>query len=178
MLSAHDVARELRRRLPAAGDLKIYKLAYYCQGWHLAWTGRPMFEEAMEAWAMGPVVADLWHDEDKGRPRPQARQPDDQAVAVLDYVVTRYGGLSGHDLARMTHSEDPWRNATEIDDAFSVQNPEITHSAMRDWFQQDDEFRSHRQLTARLGKDCDGLTDPVLPDGLREATLRALAQPS
>jgi Protein of unknown function (DUF4065) len=63
ILSAHDVARELRQRLPYAGDVKIHKLAYYCQGWHVAWTGEPMFREAVEAWTNGPVVAhgsQLW----------------------------------------------------------------------------------------------------------------------
>ena len=49
MLSAHDVARELRQRLPDPGDVKIHKLAYYCQRWHLARTGEPMFPEAIEA---------------------------------------------------------------------------------------------------------------------------------
>lgn len=91
MTSAHDVARELRQRLADAGDVKVHKLAYYCQGWHLAWTGAPMFREVIEAWTNGPVVADLWHDEQRGRARPPIQRLTDEQVAVVDYVVGRYG---------------------------------------------------------------------------------------
>ena len=58
-LPAATVAAALRARLtPAPGDVKLHKLLYYAQGWHLARTGRPLFPEAVEAWTDGPVVAD------------------------------------------------------------------------------------------------------------------------
>ena len=56
MPSAHDVAREVRSLLPSAGRVKVQKLLYYCHGWHLAFTGNPMFSERVEAWELGPVV--------------------------------------------------------------------------------------------------------------------------
>jgi uncharacterized phage-associated protein len=176
MLSVHDVARELRQREPHAGDVKIHKLAYYCQGWHLAWTGEPMFPELVEAWTNGPVVADLWHDEKRDRPRPPALHPDDAQVAVIDYVLSRYGRHTGRELVRMTHIEDPWRDASESDESFKSANPPITADALQAWFRQDDEFLAHREAvtTLRERRDIYGFEGPAMPDDLREATLRVL----
>jgi uncharacterized phage-associated protein len=176
MLTAHDVARALRQRLPDAGDLKVHKLAYYCQGWHLTWTGEPMFGEAIEAWTNGPVVADLWHDEKRDRPRPEARPLTDAQLAVIDYVVDRYGDCSGQELIRRTHLEDPWRDASEDEDAFGTENPVITTEALRAWFSRDEQYRAHRDAVAHLcaRRDIYGFEGPAIPDDLRDATLRML----
>jgi uncharacterized phage-associated protein len=177
MLSAHDVARELRQRLPDAGDVKVHKLAYYCQGWHLAWTGEPMFREAIEAWTNGPVVADLWHDEQRDRPRPPVQLLSDDQVAVIDYVVGRYGGSTGRELVPRTHLEDPWRDVSEDEDAFATANPEIINEALRAWFSEDEEYVAHRGAVTRLRerRDIYGFEGPAMPDDLRDATLRMLA---
>ena len=178
MLSAHDVVRELRARLPEAGDVKVHKLAYYCQGWSLAWTGRPMFSEPIEAWANGPVLADVWHDEKRKRLLPPAHEPDDGELAVIDYVVGRYGRYTGRELVRKTHLEDPWRDVSESEDSFAAANPEITHESLRAWFREDDEYVAHRAAVAALREGCDvyGFEGPPMPDGLREATLRIVSE--
>jgi uncharacterized phage-associated protein len=47
-----------------AGDLisnmKLQKLLYYQQGFHLAYFGKPLFEEDIEAWMYGPVVPSVY----------------------------------------------------------------------------------------------------------------------
>ena len=138
-ISAHDVAAELRRRLPDIGVIKLHKLLYYCQGWHLAWGGEPLFGERVRAWANGPVVAELWSDERHGRGRPEPQPLSGDQLATVDYVVERYGRCSPTDLVRRTHLEDPWRDASESDQLGSVSEPEITHEALRTWFERDDE---------------------------------------
>lgn len=135
-VSAHDVARDLRRRLPRAGIVKIHKLLYYCQGWHLAWTGTPLFGEDVEAWANGPVVADLWHDEDKSREGPPATHLPEDALGTIGYVVSRYGRLSGKELIRLTHGERPWLDVSESD---AWRSPVISHEALASFFAADDE---------------------------------------
>lgn len=176
MLSAHDVARELRARQPSVGALKVHKLAYYCQGWHLARTGRPMFEEAIEAWARGPVVADLWHDENKARPTREGSTPTDEELATIEYVLDRYGRHSGTELIRMTHAEDPWREVSESDTPFVAANPPIEHAALLSWFRSDDEYREHVAEAEELSRrrDVYGLREGSLPEDLSSATLRAL----
>ncbi|WP_307850044.1 MULTISPECIES: type II toxin-antitoxin system antitoxin SocA domain-containing protein [unclassified Saccharopolyspora] len=39
--------------------MKLQKLVYYSQAWHLVWDERPLFDEPVQAWANGPVVPDL-----------------------------------------------------------------------------------------------------------------------
>ena len=40
--------------------LKIQKLVYYANGWHLAIKGKPLISEQVEAWPYGPVVPSLY----------------------------------------------------------------------------------------------------------------------
>lgn len=141
-ISAHDVAAELRRRFRHdPGVVKIHKLLYYTQGWHLAWTGESLFRERIEAWTNGPVVADLWRDEKYQRPKPGPQQLAGAQIATIDYVIGRYGECSPKRLIRMTHDEDPWRDASEADaNGWGLENPEIGHKALRSWFERDDEY--------------------------------------
>lgn len=126
IVSAHDVAREIRERQPDVGLAKLHKLLYYCQGWALFLNGEPLFSEGIEAWTNGPVVANLWHDENKQRERPKPQQLKDDQVAVVDEVMGRYGQYSGARLIDMTHREGPWVNAITSD----VPNPPIRHRAL------------------------------------------------
>lgn len=149
-LSAHDVARELRGRLPGIGTAKLQKLLYYCQGWHLAANDEPMFAETIEAWAKGPVVATLWADEQHDRPIPDPQPVGDAALATIDYVIERYGRMSGEALIHQTHREEPWRSVTEVDDAWAPANPEIGHDSLRAFFSRDGEYVARTAEVERL----------------------------
>lgn len=145
-VSAHDVARELRRRLPGAGTVKIHKLLYFAQGWHLAWFSHALFHESIEAWNNGPVVADLWHAENKNRPVPQPIPLAESEMGTVGYVVARYGSLNGQDLIRLTHNEGPWVELSERDDPFAPMNPEITETMLRDYFSGDEKLGAIDQV--------------------------------
>jgi uncharacterized phage-associated protein len=126
LVSAHDVARELRRRVPGVGVTNVHKMLYYGQGWSLALNGEPLFGEGLEAWTNGPVVATLWHDEKHNREIPPALVLDEQQMAIVEKVVERYGHLSAAELSEMTHQEAPWRNAMASEDP----NPPIRRRAL------------------------------------------------
>jgi uncharacterized phage-associated protein len=113
-MSAHDVAAELRRRLPNLPTKKLHNLLYYCQGHHLAHFDEPLFSETISAFDMGPVVAPLWWAEKNGEaPAPQGISGEAE-LNTIDYVVSRYGKLSGKDLEILTHAEAPYRLADEV----------------------------------------------------------------
>ncbi|MGA7027993.1 MAG: type II toxin-antitoxin system antitoxin SocA domain-containing protein, partial [Candidatus Acidiferrales bacterium] len=66
MISCSDVARYFLALVDEdAGDslsnLKLQKLVYYAQGFHLALYGEPLFPEVIRAWRHGPVVPELYH---------------------------------------------------------------------------------------------------------------------
>jgi uncharacterized phage-associated protein len=176
-VSAHDVAGELRRRFPSdPGVVKLHKLLYYAQGWHLAWAGQPLFRERIEAWTNGPVVADLWHDEKKNRPRPALRELVGAQLATIDYVVDRYGRDTAKDLIRRTHDEGPWREASEADaDGWGLNNAEIDHASLRRWFVADDEYVARKAEVERLRRSGGSMFAPLeLTDELQEAVARAV----
>jgi uncharacterized phage-associated protein len=111
--SAYRVAAELRTRVPGIGVKKLHKLLYYCQGHHLGTFGRPLFPESISAWDMGPVVGTLWHAEKERSVEPGPPISDEAILNTIGYVVSRYGNLTGNDLERLTHAEDPWRDADQ-----------------------------------------------------------------
>jgi uncharacterized phage-associated protein len=133
-VSVHDVAREIRRRQPGAGDVKVHKLLYFAQGVHLARAGEPLFRERIEAWSMGPVVADLWRTEKHGGFRPPEQALSSDEMLTVHEVLARYGHLTGKQLIRLTHREGPWVDVTE--DPFQTEpSPEITVAAMHYHFE-------------------------------------------
>lgn len=136
--AARDIAAELRRRFPDLPKKKLHKLLYYCQGHHLAAFGRPAFAESISAWDMGPVVGQLFYEEnheiDHAPPVPVTAE---DVLNTVGYVLSRYGGLTGRDLENLTHQEDPWRNA-DIDRP-SGGTAKITNPALIEYFRQRDE---------------------------------------
>jgi uncharacterized phage-associated protein len=98
-------------------NLKLQKLLYYAQAWFLAIHGRPLFDERIEAWVHGPAVPPVYGRFKDWTWQPIAAEvspPADlppEIVAHLKEVMDTYGVLSAYELERMTHSEDPWKDA-------------------------------------------------------------------
>lgn len=133
-MSAHDIAAELRTRLPGLPVKKLHKLLYYCQGHHLATFDRPLFGEQIAAWDMGPVVASLWRDENRSHDIPPRRPLGEAELNTIGYVISRYGNLTGTDLEHLTHSEAPWQLAN------SSRRPGESVTIRQDWIK--DFFRT------------------------------------
>ena len=69
-----DIAKKLlfRAKNNENGDfmsnMKLQKMLYYQQGFHLAYYGTPLFDEEIEAWMYGPVVPCVYeHFKNYGR---------------------------------------------------------------------------------------------------------------
>ena len=60
MADVTDVARYVVDRCGSLTTIKLQKLLYYCQGWHLAWESDKLFDAEIEAWANGPVVQEIY----------------------------------------------------------------------------------------------------------------------
>lgn len=94
-------------------NLKLQKLAYYAQAWHLAIHGERLVPESFQAWVHGPVCPPLYQRFKQYRWDPiseeiAAPQIGTAVVDHLDEVMEVYGGLTAWDLERLTHSETPW----------------------------------------------------------------------
>ena len=72
-------------------NLRINKMLYFSQGMHLAKEGQPLFPNEIEAWPLGPVVADIYH-----KYKPFARKPiiDPEAGFYRDcFTESEYNSL-------------------------------------------------------------------------------------
>lgn len=99
-------------------NLKLQKLLYYAQGFHLAWYGAPLFPEPIEAWAHGPVVREVYFRyqpfESAPIPSPVECDPiaaiDSETRELLEQVYSVYGQYSAWGLRNLTHEEAPWKD--------------------------------------------------------------------
>jgi uncharacterized phage-associated protein len=119
-------------------NLKLQKLLYYSQGYYLALTGDPLFDEPIEAWKYGPVVRDIYHEFRVYGELNIQRAVDsndinhltDKQKKVIAYVWVKLGELSAGTLVDMTHSETPWLNAWY----YKKNNKEISNYSMLEYF--------------------------------------------
>lgn len=125
MTSCYDVAKyflTLNANDEEVGELisnlKLQKLVYYAQGFHLAIEGESLFTESIEAWAHGPVVPELYHEYkvygSGAIPPPDGFDPesiDGETRSLLDEVYAVFGQFSAWKLRNMTHEEPPWTEA-------------------------------------------------------------------
>lgn len=119
VVSVFDVAQYVLSKLEEpCSTMKLHKLLYYCQAWHLVWEDKPLFKEDIEAWANGPVIRALfnfhqgmyWAVPDQitlGTPS----KLNDVQKEDIDRVLAFYGCKTSQWLIDQTHIEAPWRNA-------------------------------------------------------------------
>lgn len=116
MLSVHDVAAYILEKEKHTGAMKLHKLLYYCQAWHLVYRDEPLFDEKIEAWRDGPVVREVY-DLHKGKFALREWDVGDgeelgkSERTLVDAVLKVYGKMSGQQLSDRTHAEAPWTNA-------------------------------------------------------------------
>lgn len=143
MITARHAADYILSQTREQGDpisnLKLQKLLYYAQAWRLALADEPLFSERLEAWVHGPVVPPVYGDFKAWSWQPILAEvaspalPSD-VVEHLDDVLTAYGGFTGVQLERMTHSEEPWIIARRGLPPDAASNNEIQHSDMKTFY--------------------------------------------
>jgi len=141
MNTCFDVANYfLKRQDTQAGDLmsnlKLQKLVYYAQGFHLAYTDKPLFSEPLVAWEHGPVCVPLYNKYKRYGSRAIPIPYDEDALTIfsketlkiLDDVHEYYGQFSAWKLRNLTHEDTPWIIAHRKG------NVEITIEDMKSYF--------------------------------------------
>ena len=154
----HDVCDYVILRVCNGGgemnEIKLQKLLYYTQAWHLAFYACPLFEGRFQAWVHGPVSRTIYDrfgatkslyssvtlDDLRGSFQCEALSTEHRSH--IDSVLEAYAGYTGTQLEEMTHQEEPWISArkghreaqrceVEIDEKVMQQfyAQRLTHSA-------------------------------------------------
>lgn len=119
--------------------MKLQKLVYYAQAWHLVWDEEPLFAERIEAWANGPVVPELYRFHRGVFELSRWKLGSVQSLTAseretIDIVIQHYGDKPAHWLSELTHKEDPWRDARRGLPPGARSDVEITPAAMNEYY--------------------------------------------
>ena len=106
-------------------NLKLQKMLYYMQGFHIAHFNEPLFDDDIVAWQYGPVVPIVYSSFKKfGRGEISLSLDVNiptmslEEELLFDEVYEVYGQFSAVKLMEMTHNENPWKT-TEIPNIIS-----------------------------------------------------------
>lgn len=120
--------------------LKLLKLLYYIQGYHLAMFNAPLFNDKMEAWLHGAIVPSVYkwvkdmtdeklQDEAMDNEQIGALNLHPQQTKLISEVLNIYNKYSAYGLRDKTHTEIPWLSVYEKD-----KNNEITLDSLKNFF--------------------------------------------
>lgn len=122
MVTASDVAKYFLFRANKNEDsdvsnLKLQKLIYYAQAFHLAIFDKPFFDEDFEAWTHGPVCPNIYHHYKQYGASPiqidseiEIDQFSQDQLELLEEIYDVFGQFSAWKLRNMTHEEAPWKD--------------------------------------------------------------------
>lgn len=127
--SIHDVCDYVIDNVINSGEvlsnLKLQKLLYYIQAWHLVFEDTSLFDNKFEAWVHGPVSRDLFDRFSSNKSLYSDIHLDDirdnfspaslneETRSHINRVLSVYAKFSGSQLEEMTHREEPWAKARE-----------------------------------------------------------------
>lgn len=124
MYKALDIARKLLKMaterdncFDLMSNMKLQKMLYYQQGYHLAVFDEPLFEEKIEAWMYGPVVPCVFEEyKNNGRKGIEYNGDvitlQDEEEELFCEVFETYAKYSAYGLSNMTHNEEPWKSVS------------------------------------------------------------------
>ncbi|HYT41450.1 MAG TPA: type II toxin-antitoxin system antitoxin SocA domain-containing protein [Methylomirabilota bacterium] len=125
-------------------NLKLNKLVYYTQAWHLALFKEPMFEDKTEAWVHGPVLPVVYDTYKHFKWTPIIRhdlnleeikqQFSTEQQELLDDIVEIYLPKTAYELEQLTRDEDPWIFARAGLAPYEASHQVIAHDAMQKFF--------------------------------------------
>lgn len=119
MASIFDVAKYILEQQGEMSTMKLQKLCYYSQAWSLVWDDQALFIEEFHAWTNGPVCKELFYETQGKFSVTVSDEPgdSDNLTAIqketIDAVLKHYASHDAQWLSRLTHMEDPWKQARE-----------------------------------------------------------------
>jgi len=151
-------------------NLAINKLLYFAQGLSLAKTGKPLFDNQIEAWKNGPVIQKIFHEFKKYNAEAIPTQnynieslTEDEQDILLETIAI-YGKYSASHLVSLTHAPGtPWKNHYE-----GTKNTPIPQEEIRDYFIKNEKLKFYNEKKV-IAADIDKQGRVLLPVEVEEA---------
>ena len=120
--------------------LKLLKLLYYIQGYHLAMFNKPLFNDKIEAWLDGAVIPSVYEwmknmtdigiqDEEINKFAISDLKLHPQQIKLIKEVLYIYNKYSGYGLVDKICKETPYLSSYE-----NGKTNEITQDSLKDYF--------------------------------------------
>lgn len=118
---------------------KLQKLCYYAKAWYLALYDHNLIEESFEAWVHGAVQPTLYQAYKKYgyNDIPLFTEVDELPEEFLSFareIYGSYGHLSGDELERINHQEEPWLKARGNRRPWENCNEKISEDNMKQFY--------------------------------------------
>lgn len=121
--------------------LKLQKILYYAQGYHLAINDKALFDEDFQAWAHGPANPAIY-DKYKEYGCSSISEPKENDVPNFDHdlvdflysIWNTFGIYDGRYLEELTHKETPWVEARKGFQPGEICTTVITKDSMKNFF--------------------------------------------
>jgi len=149
-IGAVDLAKYILAVQGPMSHLKLQKLVYYVDAWHLVFNEKALVPEDFKAWVHGPVCVPLWHaikdfstlngevqvkadHKDPVIKKVESKLGSDQLALIKD-VLKEYGDKPAHHLENLTHAELPWKEARGGLPANEHSTTKIKKSTMKSYY--------------------------------------------
>ncbi|WP_051442083.1 Panacea domain-containing protein [Arthrobacter sp. H14] len=119
--SIFDLAAYILARTGEITTMKLHKLCYYSQAWHLVWDSERLTDAEFHAYGMGPVSPELYEthrgiftvaslaDTTAGEGNPDVFDGEQQES--INAILEAYLSWKNYQLTSMTKQEQPWKDA-------------------------------------------------------------------
>ncbi|WP_313684153.1 type II toxin-antitoxin system antitoxin SocA domain-containing protein [Pantoea sp.] len=117
------IEKAAKGQIPDLTPMKLQKLIFYAQSWHLKLYDEPLIDDFFSKWKYGPVIPSLYHEvkgygsqnisalisviinTENGYAVATPKLPDSDArtKALLEKISSVYGPLRGTQLSHLTH---------------------------------------------------------------------------
>lgn len=106
-------------------NIKLQKLLYYTQAWHLAFHKKELFDGKFEAWIHGPVNREVYSRFNNTKymfseiystdiiDTNITEKLSEEEIKHINIILEHYAKYSGVELEDMSHKEEPWIRARE-----------------------------------------------------------------
>lgn len=173
MVNISDAAKYVGLSLLVKGysvsPLKLQKILYYAQAWHMVFFGRKntLFPDVPQAWVNGPVYPSIYNEYKDKVPGMCAHldarsfgETDERAgleaiahkldltarqVELLESVINLYGSKKQNQLILFTHSEKPWTEKREGLQPYEKSNEELSLDTMYSYYKERHDRNRERQ---------------------------------
>ncbi|KFK95043.1 MULTISPECIES: Panacea domain-containing protein [unclassified Serratia (in: enterobacteria)] len=131
------IDKALAGQIDDLSPMKLQKLIFFVQSWHLKIYDEPLVDEFFAKWPYGPVIPSLYHDVKSYGSRsittpistlvnaepgfkivtPKVPSSDTRTNKLIDKIVSVYGPLRGTQLSYLTHLPGTAWSRTDEDGA-------------------------------------------------------------